>query len=124
MPKVNAFDKNARRYEEWRDEHPFAYLSELDALKELLPMHGSGIEIGIGSGKNALPLGIKQGIGPSRSMAEILVNVFYSDQDGQIIPDNRWAPPMTGKTIISLVKTSDREFVIPAIARERYRDVQ
>ncbi len=76
MPKVNAFDKNARRYEEWRDEHPFAYLSELDALKELLPMHGSGIEIGIGSGKFALPLGIKQGIGPSRSMAEILVNVF------------------------------------------------
>jgi len=31
---------------------------------------------------------------------------------------------MTGKTIISLVKTSDREFVIPAIAREIYRDVQ
>ena len=71
MPAVNAFDKNVRQYEEWFDNHPFAYLSELQAVQKLLPMHGSGIEIGIGTGRFALPLGIKQGIEPSRCMAEI-----------------------------------------------------
>lgn len=45
-------------------------------MQELLPMHGSGIEIGVGTGRFALPLGIKQGIEPSRSMTEILVKVL------------------------------------------------
>ena len=71
MPGVDAFEKNVRLYEEWFDDHPFAYLSELHAVQKLLPTNGSGIEIGMGTGRFAAPLGIKQGIEPSRSMAEI-----------------------------------------------------
>lgn len=71
MPGVNAFDKNVQQYEEWFGNNPFAYLSELHAVQELLPGKGSGIEIGMGTGRFSAPLGIVQGIEPSRSMAEV-----------------------------------------------------
>ena len=71
MPGVNAFDKNVQQYEEWFVNNPFAYVSELHAVQELLPGKGSGIEIGMGTGHFSAPLGIKQGIEPSRAMAEV-----------------------------------------------------
>jgi SAM-dependent methyltransferase len=71
MPGVNAFDKNVDRYEQWFVDNPLAYVSELRALRELLPTSGSGIEIGVGTGRFAAPLGIRNGIEPSRSMAEV-----------------------------------------------------
>ena len=71
MPGVNAFDKNVDRYEQWFVDNPLAYVSELRALRELLPASGSGIEIGVGTGRFAAPLEIKKGIEPSRSMAEV-----------------------------------------------------
>lgn len=71
MPGVNAFDKNVDRYEQWFVDNPTAYVSELRALRELLPTSGSGIEIGVGTGRFAAPLEIKTGIEPSRSMAEV-----------------------------------------------------
>jgi SAM-dependent methyltransferase len=71
MPGVNAFDKNVDRYEQWFVDNPLAYVSELRALRELLPAGGKGIEIGVGTGRFAAPLGIKNGIEPSRSMAEL-----------------------------------------------------
>jgi SAM-dependent methyltransferase len=71
MPGVNAFDNNVERYEQWFVDYPLAYVSELRAVRELLPMSGSGIEIGLGTGRFAAPLGITKGIEPSRSMAEL-----------------------------------------------------
>lgn len=70
MSNVGVFDKNVQRYEDWFMEHPLAYVSELHAIRELLPSTGRGIEIGIGTGRFAAPLGIKLGIEPSRAMAE------------------------------------------------------
>jgi len=71
MPGVNAFDKNVDRYEQWFVDHPLVYVSELHALRELLPTSGNVIEIGVGTGRFAAPLEIKKGIEPSRSMAEV-----------------------------------------------------
>lgn len=71
MSDVSVFDKNVRRYEQWFLDHPFAYVSELHAVRELLPKSGRGIEIGIGTGRFAAPLGIKLGIEPSPAMAEL-----------------------------------------------------
>ena len=71
MPGIEAFDKNVQQYEEWFVNNPFAYVSELHAVQELLPMNGNGIEIGIGTGRFSAPLGIKQGIEPSRPMAAV-----------------------------------------------------
>jgi hypothetical protein len=47
MLGVDAFDRNARQYEVWFDEHPFPYLSELHAAQELLP---TAIKEGFGKG--------------------------------------------------------------------------
>ena len=71
MPGVNDFDRNVQQYEEWFIKHPFAYVSELHAVRELLPLTGNGIEIGVGTGRFSAPLGIRQGIEPSRPMAEV-----------------------------------------------------
>ena len=71
MPEGSAFDRNVDQYEAWFVDHPLAYVSELHAVRELLPPGGSGIEIGIGTGRFAAPLGIKKGIEPSRAMAEL-----------------------------------------------------
>jgi len=50
-------------------EHPHVYVSELHAVQALLPKSGNGVEIGIGTGRFAAPLGIKRGIEPSKAMA-------------------------------------------------------
>ena len=71
MPGVNAFDKSAQQYEAWFAEHPLVYVSELHAVREFIPKNGDGIEIGIGTGRFAAPLGIRRGVEPSRAMAEL-----------------------------------------------------
>jgi ubiquinone/menaquinone biosynthesis C-methylase UbiE len=48
-----------------------AYLSELQAIKSQLPENGYGLEIGVGSGRFAAPLGIKLGVEPSKKMGEL-----------------------------------------------------
>lgn len=70
MAGIDSFDKNVPRYEQWFLDHPFAYVSELHAVRDLLPQ-GAGVEIGVGTGRFAAPLGIAKGIEPSRAMAEI-----------------------------------------------------
>jgi ubiquinone/menaquinone biosynthesis C-methylase UbiE len=71
MPKVEPFEKYTSRYEEWFERNRFAYKSELQAIRALLPMQGTGVEIGVGTGRFAAPLGIKLGIEPSMSMGKI-----------------------------------------------------
>ena len=67
---LKAFEKYTERYEEWFDDNKFAYLSELEGVKGLLP-EGTGIEIGVGTGRFAKPLEIKFGIDPSLSMLKV-----------------------------------------------------
>ena len=71
MPGIRTFDKHVDEYEQWFVGHPLAYVSELHAVRELLPKSGIGIEIGVGTGRFAAPLGIKRGIEPSRPMSEL-----------------------------------------------------
>jgi len=68
MPKTKPFDNHLKEYEEWFDSNLYVYLSELEAVKQLLPAEGRGIEIGIGSGLFSEPLGIKEGCDPSAEM--------------------------------------------------------
>ncbi len=71
MPKVEPFEKHRDRYENWFERHRYAYFSELEAVRRLLPKEGKGAEIGVGTGRFAGPLGIKLGVEPSKAMAEI-----------------------------------------------------
>lgn len=65
--KVEPFEKHTGRYESWFSRNWGAYLSELDAVRALLP-EGEGVEIGVGTGRFAGPVGIRLGIDPSREM--------------------------------------------------------
>jgi len=71
MAKIGPFEKHADRYEEWFVKNPFAYQSELQAIKVLLPLYGVGMEIGVGTGRFAALLGIKLGVEPSEAMRKM-----------------------------------------------------
>ncbi len=73
MKNVTVFDNNVEAYDNWYTLHEKAYLSELEAIKEQmakLPENIRGIEVGVGTGRFAQPLGIKEGIEPSLEMAK------------------------------------------------------
>jgi len=71
MPKTEPFEKYTSRYEEWFDKNRFVFESEVAAIRRLIPKKGTGIEIGIGSGRFAKPLGTKYGIEPSFAMSKL-----------------------------------------------------
>jgi len=71
MARIEPFEKHPLQYEQWFDRHKFAYESELQAIRKLLPQRGNGLEIGVGSGRFASPLGIRLGLEPSSKMMAI-----------------------------------------------------
>lgn len=70
MPQKSPFDRHHHRYENWFANHNAAYCSELLAVQALLPRVGFGLEIGVGTGRFAAPLGVCVGLDPSAAMLE------------------------------------------------------
>lgn len=68
MAKTEPFDAHDEQYERWFEEHQAAYVSELLALRTLIPWEGHGLEIGVGTGRFAAPLGVPVGLDPSDAM--------------------------------------------------------
>ena len=68
---MEIFDRSYKKYDAWYDRNKFGYLSELEALKKVLPAKGNGLEIGVGTGRFAGALGIATGIDPSRAMLKL-----------------------------------------------------
>jgi len=68
MPRVAPFDAHHQRYEAWFEKHEAAYVSELLALRPFVSWEGRGVEIGVGSGRFAAPLGLQVGVDPSIEM--------------------------------------------------------
>lgn len=71
MAKTKPFDLHRDRYENWFDKHRYIYLSELRAVRELIPIGSEGLEIGVGTGRFAAELGIRYGVDPSEKMLDI-----------------------------------------------------
>ena len=71
MGRVESFEKNVDRYEAWFDRNRAAYESELEALRALLPKSGEGLEVGVGTGRFAAPLGVRVGVDPSSAMSKV-----------------------------------------------------
>jgi ubiquinone/menaquinone biosynthesis C-methylase UbiE len=72
MSKIEPFEKYPHRYDDWFRKNRFIYYSELKAVKaQLSGCDGLGIEIGVGSGRFAAPLGIAIGVDPSPQMRMI-----------------------------------------------------
>jgi SAM-dependent methyltransferase len=68
MPRVAPFETHHERYEMWFRKHQAAYVSELLALRPFVTWQGRGLEIGVGSGRFAAPLGVQVGVDPSLAM--------------------------------------------------------
>lgn len=65
---THPFEQHIERYEEWFAKHPLVYQAELRAVKWLAPQHAAGVEIGVGTGRFAEPLGITIGLEPAKAM--------------------------------------------------------
>ncbi len=72
MARTQPFDRYPERYDAWFDHHKMAYQSELEALRKLWPPEArETLEIGVGTGRFALPLGIRLGVEPSETMRRV-----------------------------------------------------
>ena len=70
MPKTEPFEKHSEAYDRWFDRNHSLYEAELRTIRQLVPStDAEGMEVGVGSGKFAAPLGIKIGVEPSQKMA-------------------------------------------------------
>ncbi|MGB9082621.1 MAG: methyltransferase domain-containing protein [Desulfuromonadaceae bacterium] len=69
MAKTTTFDEQAIEYDAWFEKHRDFYLAELEAVRSFIPANGSGVEIGVGTGRFAAPLGIHIGVEPAPRMA-------------------------------------------------------
>jgi ubiquinone/menaquinone biosynthesis C-methylase UbiE len=70
-PHIEPFEKYPSEYEAWFENNRLVYESELRAIKEQLPKKSEGMEVGVGSGRFAAPLGIPIGVDPSCKMREV-----------------------------------------------------
>jgi len=62
------FDKYAADYDKWFDDHDDVYLAQLHMLRGAVPDCGHSLEVGIGSGRLAVQLGIRCGVNPPREL--------------------------------------------------------
>jgi SAM-dependent methyltransferase len=68
VAKIGPFEAHHERYEQWFEAHRAAYVSELLALRSFVPWQRHGLEIGVGTGRFAAPLGVPVGLDPSDAM--------------------------------------------------------
>ena len=94
MSRTGPFDAHFNAYEEWFSRNPYVYRSELKALAHFIPAEGAGLEIGVGSGRFAEPLGIRVGVEPSREMRRLArsrrIRVFNAVAEKLPFPEGRF----------------------------------
>ena len=121
MAKTRPFDEHIDKYEHWFEVNKYAYESELQAIKTLLPAIGDGVEIGVGSGLFSKPFGIKFGVEPSATMREIAQKrgIEVVDGIGEALPyeDSRFDFALMITTICFLDD-------VEAAMKEAYRVVK
>jgi len=54
---ISIFNHFSEEYDQWFDAHLCVFNSELNALKEIVPKTGIGLEVGVGTGRFATALG-------------------------------------------------------------------
>ena len=66
---VNPFDHETAYYDAWFERHGEIYRAELEAVRAMVPGGvEDGLEVGVGTGRFAYPLGIEVGLDPSLEM--------------------------------------------------------
>ena len=97
MPKTEPFDNHLEEYERWFVDNHYVFQSELNAVRKAIPIGKKGVEIGVGSGIFAEPLGIAEGIEPSKAMRKkakerninavdaVAENLPYADKSKDVV---------------------------------------
>lgn len=115
----DVFEKYADDYDRWFGEHQEAYLAELARIRQVLPAPDSrAIEIGVGSGRFAAPLGIRIGVDPSRNLCRIA-----RQREIEVIQGRAEALPIRDESCSSVLFVTVICFLDDPIAalRELYR---
>jgi len=113
MPKIGPFESHAQEYEQWFEDHLSIYLSEVLAIKSISPVGNKPVELGIGSGRFALPLQIYEGIEPAGKMRKIAAERGITATDGvaEALPyDDQSKDYVLLVTTICFVDDIDRTF--------------
>jgi ubiquinone/menaquinone biosynthesis C-methylase UbiE len=71
IPSRHVFDEFAGEYDRWFDDHNDIYEAQVRMVRDAVPHTGCGLEVGVGSGRFAIPLGIRYGNDPSRRLARM-----------------------------------------------------
>jgi ubiquinone/menaquinone biosynthesis C-methylase UbiE len=71
---IQVFEMFAGEYDSWFDANRFAYESEVLALRRFVPEREKGLEVGVGTGRFSVPLGVRIGVEPAQAMANIARN--------------------------------------------------
>jgi len=71
MARASPFEALSKRYDAWFESHFYAYLSELEAVRRCVGSSQLALEVGVGTGRFARPLGIAFGVDPSLEMLEV-----------------------------------------------------
>jgi SAM-dependent methyltransferase len=96
MPKIEPFEQFSKAYDEWFEKNAEVYKAELELIRGLLPIYlrAKGLEVGVGSGKFAAPLGIRTGVEPSAQMAakaeQLGIRVVLGVAEDLPFPDARF----------------------------------
>jgi ubiquinone/menaquinone biosynthesis C-methylase UbiE len=67
---IDHFQKTWKSYDVWFEKHQALYQTELAALESLVSS-GAGLEIGVGTGRFAAPVGVRFGLDPAVSMLRL-----------------------------------------------------
>jgi len=64
------FNEHVAEYEEWFSRYPFVFQSEVEAIRDFLPvgLNIRGMEVALGTGRLSRELGIKEGVEPAPNM--------------------------------------------------------
>jgi SAM-dependent methyltransferase len=136
VAKIAPFEAHHVRYEQWFERHRAAYVSELLALRTFVPWEGDGLEIGVGAGHFAAPLGVPVGLDPSEAMlgraarrgieavkgaaealpfvdgsfdyALIVTTLCFVDSPGKMIAEAHRVLRPTGKLVIGFIDRGSR----------------
>ena len=82
MPRISPFEEHTDQYESWFEKNHWVYEAELRAVKAMMPTIGNGLEVGVGTGRFAGPLGIKNGVEPSKRMRDFAEKRGIQTLDG------------------------------------------
>jgi ubiquinone/menaquinone biosynthesis C-methylase UbiE len=70
VANIEPFEQFTDEYDAWFDHHQREYDLELRALAEVMPSDAVTLEVGVGTGKFAVPLGVQYGLDPSEAMSK------------------------------------------------------